>query len=50
MVLIIPVKYESFLNISIWAIDETLLGITTPGQGGPGSNGCKGILLRSSDR
>ena len=24
---------------SIWLIDKTLLGATTPGQSGPGSNG-----------
>ena len=26
-------------NSSIWPIDRTLLGATTPGQSGPGSNG-----------
>ena len=31
-------------NHSIWPIDRTLLGATTPGQSGPGSNGNKGVL------
>ena len=30
--------------ISIWPIDETLPSTTTPGQGGPGSNGSKWVL------
>ena len=29
---------------SIWPIDRTLSGVTTPGQSGPGSNGNKGVL------
>ena len=29
---------------SIWSIDWTLTGTTTPGQSGPGSNGNKGVL------
>ena len=29
---------------SIWLIDRTLLGATTPCQGGPGSNGIKRVL------
>ena len=35
---------------SIWPIDRTLLGATTPGQSGPGSNGNEGVLriLQSS--
>ena len=32
------------LNSSIRPINETLLGDTTPGQSGPGSNGNKRIL------
>ena len=31
-----PIKYDSFLNRSIWPIDGTLTGITTPGQSGLG--------------
>ena len=29
---------------SIWPIERTLSGATTPGQSGPGSNGNKGVL------
>ena len=29
---------------SIWPIDRTLFGATTPGQNGPGSDGNEGIL------
>ena len=29
---------------SIWPIDKTLSGATTPGQSGPGSNGIKRVL------
>ena len=32
------------LNSSIWAINRTLLGATTPGQSGPGSNGNERLL------
>ena len=31
-------------NSSIWPIDRTLLGATTPGQSGPGSNVNEGLL------
>ena len=31
-------------NNSIWPIDRTLSGATTPGQRGPGSNGNEGLL------
>ena len=31
-------------NSSIWLIDWTLSGATTPGQSGPGSNGNEGVL------
>ena len=31
-------------NSSIWPIDKTLSGATTPGQSGPGSNGSDGVL------
>ena len=31
-------------NISIWLIDITLSGATTPGQGVPGSNGNEEVL------
>ena len=29
---------------SIWPIDRTLSGATTPGQNGPGSDGNEGVL------
>ena len=29
---------------SIWTIDRTLSGATTPGQSGPGSDGNEGVL------
>ena len=32
-------------NSSIWPIDRSLLGTTTMGQSGPGSNGNKGVLF-----
>ena len=44
MISCIPIEYKSFFNKSIWPIDETLTGTTTPGQGGPGSNGNKEVL------
>ena len=31
-------------NSSIWHIDKTLSGITTPSQNAPGSNGNEGVL------
>ena len=31
-------------NSSVWPIDRTLSGATTPGQSGPGSNGNEEIL------
>ena len=31
-------------NSSIWPIDRTILGATTPGQSGAGSNGNEGVL------
>ena len=31
-------------NCSIWPIDKTLSGATTPGQSEPGSNGNEGVL------
>ena len=31
-------------NSSIWPIDKTLSGATTPGQSGPGSKGNEGVL------
>ena len=33
-----------FINKSIWPIDGTLTGTTTPGQSGTGSNGNKRVL------
>ena len=32
------------LNSSIWPIDRTLSGITTPGQSGPRSDGNEGVF------
>ena len=32
-------------NSSIWSIEGTLRGTTTPGQSGPGSNGNEGIPI-----
>ena len=29
---------------SLWLIDRTLFGATTPGKGGPGNNGNEGVL------
>ena len=40
-----PVKYESFLDRSIWPIHNILKGTTTPGQSRPESNGNKWVLL-----
>ena len=37
----------SIVNNSIWLIDGTLIGTTTPGQSGPGSNNNKEILHTS---
>ena len=36
--------YRKWLNISIWSIDGTLTGTTTPGQSKPGSNGNEEVL------
>ena len=33
-----------FLNRSIWLIDRTLTGTTTPGQSGPASNDKEKVL------
>ena len=38
-----PMKYEYFLNKSICPCDKTLIGTTTPGQSGPGSNANEGV-------
>ena len=32
-------------NSSIWPIDQTLSGATTPGQSGPGSDDNEGVLI-----
>ena len=37
-------KYSKWLNNSIWPIDGTQTGTTTPSQGGPRSNGNEGVL------
>ena len=44
MISSISIKYEWFLNISIWPINEILTSTTTPDQSGPGSNGNKRVL------
>ena len=36
-------SYKSFLNRSIWPIDETQRRSTTPGQSAPGSNDNEGV-------
>ena len=33
-----------WLNSSIWPIDQTLTGTTTPGQSGRGGNGKESVL------
>ena len=33
-----PIEYEYLLNRSIWPRDETLIGATSLGHSGPGSN------------
>ena len=38
------IKYESFLNRSIWPKDWNQKGITTSSQSGPGSNDNEGVL------
>ena len=35
---------------SIWPIDRILSSATTPGQGGPGSNGHEGALLGATPK
>ena len=37
-------KFSEWLNLSIWPIDNTLTGTTTPGQSGPGSYDNKKVL------
>ena len=37
-------KYSKQLKSSIWPIDGTLTSTTTPGYGGPGSNGNECVL------
>ena len=37
-------KFRKLLNRSIWPIDVTQIGTTTPGQSGPGNNGYEGVL------
>ena len=39
-----PIEYELFLNISIWSIDGTPTGTTTPGPSRPGDNNNEGVL------
>ena len=41
LIIIIPSKK---LNISIWALDRTLIGTTTVGQSWPEINGNEGVL------
>ena len=42
--LILTIIPSKRLNSSIWIIDETLTGTTSPGQSGAGSNGIEGVL------
>ena len=37
-------KYSKLLDSSIWLIDGTLRGTTTPSQSGPGSDGSEGVF------
>ena len=39
-----PIKYDKFLNRSIWPIDNTQTGTTNSGQKRCGSNGNEGVL------
>ena len=39
-----PIEYEYFFNRSIWPINRTVTGTTTPGQSGTRSNGNEGEL------
>ena len=44
-VLFQPIQFNKSSQFSsIWPIDRTLSGATTPGQSGPGSDGNKGVL------
>ena len=44
-VLFQAIKFSTSTQFSsIWPIDKTLSGATTPGQNWPGSNGNKGVL------
>ena len=46
-----PMKYEWFLNISIWPTDKILTGPSTPGLNEPGSNVNDGVIhLRQISR
>ena len=40
----VPFQTIHFSISSIWPIDRTLSGATTPGQSEPGNNGNKGVL------
>ena len=42
--LTIQFNISNFAHSSIWSINRTLLGTTTPGQSGSGSNGNEGVL------
>ena len=44
----IPIEYKPFLNRSIWPIDGTLTGTTTPDQSQPGSNDNEDWFMVSS--
>ena len=45
MVSNIPIQYIYFSNGSIWPMNGTLTGTTTPGPSGPRSNGNEGVHL-----
>ena len=44
LALVICLHFGLMSNSSIWPIDRTLSGATTPGQSWPGSNGNEGVL------
>ena len=42
--LVICLHIVKWLNSSVWSIDSTQTGTTTPGQNGSGSNGNEGVF------
>ena len=49
LILLIIIPNKKKLNTSIWSIDGTLTGITSPGQSGPENNGNEEILETPRD-